>query len=157
VQKSAAFTTKVWLEETMNRTILVSMAIPLLSLPVLSSCAGGYQAGNATVDRSEPVCLSDYDIRSFNAIDDEFLYVEGRGNAHYLFTMQRGCIGLRGASVIGIPDRPGRICSNSLDDVIYRDISRGETSCRILNIERVSSREEARELAEARRKARREQ
>jgi len=139
----------------MNRITFLCMALPLL--PVMSSCAGGYQAGGAVVDRSEPVCLSDYDIRSFNAIDDEFMYVEGRGDAHYLFTMQRGCIGLRSASVIGIPDQPGRICSNSLDEVIYRDISRGQTSCRILNIERVNSREEARELAEARRQARREQ
>jgi hypothetical protein len=70
--------------------------------------------------------------------------------------MQRGCIGLRSAQTIGIPDRPGRICSNSLEDVIYQDISRGQTSCRILDIEPVGSRDEARELAEARRQARRE-
>jgi hypothetical protein len=100
--------------------------------------------------------MSDYDIRSFSPLYDEFIYVEGRRDAHYLFTMHRGCLGLRSANAIGIPDEPGRICSNSLDEVIYMDISRGQTSCRILDIEQVSSRDEARELAEVRRQARRE-
>jgi hypothetical protein len=138
------------------RSIILSSI--LMSLALLGACATGDQSSPAVVDRSEPVCLSDYDIRSFSPLYDEFMYVEGRRrDAHYLFTMQRGCLGLRSANTIGIPDRPGRICSNSLDDVVYHDISRGQTSCRILDIERVSSRDEARELAEARRKARREQ
>lgn len=128
----------------------------LMSGAFLGACAAGDQTGSAAIDRSDPVCLSDYDIRSFSPLYDEFIYVEGLRDAHYLFTMQRGCIGLRSAQTIGIPDRPGRICSNSLEDVIYHDISRGQTSCRILGIERVSSRDEARELAEARRQARRE-
>jgi hypothetical protein len=138
----------------MNR-IIQNSAASLLALG--AACATSDQAGRTDMDRSEPVCFSDYDIRSFNPVDDEFIYVEGRGDSHYLFTMQRGCIGLRSANVIGIPDQPGRICANSLDDIVYRDISRGQSSCRILDIERVNSREEARELAEARKKARREQ
>lgn len=138
----------------MKTIILSSM---LMSGALLAGCAAGDPTGTAAVDRSEPVCLSDYDIRSFSPLYDEFIYVEGRRDAHYLFTMQRGCLGLRSANAIGIPDTPGRICSNSLDAVIYQDISQGQTSCRILGIERVGSREEARELAEARRQARREQ
>jgi len=134
----------------MNRITLSAASL----LALVAGCATDDQAG---VDRSQPVCFSDYDIRSFNPVDDEFIYVEGRGDSHYLFTMQRGCIGLRSANVIGIPDQPGRICANSLDDIIYRDIARGRSSCRILDIERVNSREEARELAEARKQARREQ
>ena len=137
----------------MKNIVLSSM---VMSLALLCSCAAGDRTGPAAVDRSEPVCLSDYDIRSFSPLYDEFIYVEGRRDAHYLFTMQRGCLGLRSANVIGIPDQPGRICSQALDDVIYHDISRGQTSCRILDIERVNSRDEARELAEARRQARRE-
>ena len=130
------------------------LVVPL-SLALVGSCASADSTGSPAVDRSEAVCLSDFDIRSFNPVDDEFMYVEGRGDSHYLFTMQRGCLGLRSANVIGIPDRPGRICSNTLDDIIYRDISRGQASCRIRHIERVNSREEARDLAEARRQARR--
>jgi hypothetical protein len=138
----------------MNNAAAISV---FLILPLLGACAATDRPGVATEDRSGPVCLSDYDVRSFNAIDDEFVYVEGRGDSHYLFTMQRGCLGLRSASVIGIPDRPGRICSNSYDNIYYRDITRGRTSCRILDIERVGSREEARELAKARKDARREE
>jgi hypothetical protein len=137
----------------MKSIILFSMVVPL----ALCSCAADYRTGTAAVDRSEPVCLSDYDINSFSPLYDEFIYVEGHRDAHYLFTMHRGCLGLRSANAIGIPDRPGRICSNSLDEVIYQDIATGQTSCRILDIERVGSRDEARELAEARRQARREQ
>jgi hypothetical protein len=138
----------------MNRITLMSAAA--LSA-LVAGCATDNQASRTDADRSEPVCFSDYDIRSFNPVDDEFIYVEGRRDSHYLFTMQRGCIGLRSANVIGIPDQPGRICANSLDDIIYRDMARGQSSCRILDIERVNSREEARDLAEARKKARREQ
>jgi hypothetical protein len=137
----------------MKNIILSSMVV---SLVLICSCAAGDRSGPAAVDRSEPVCLSDYDIRSFSPLYDEFIYVEGLRDAHYLFTMQRGCLGLRSANAIGIPDQPGRICANSLDEVIYQDIATGQTSCRILDIERVGSRDEARELAEARRQARRE-
>jgi len=137
----------------MKSIVLSSM---VTSLGLLCACAAGDPGAPATVDRSEPVCLTDYDIRSFSPLYDEFIYVEGPRDAHYLFTMQRGCMGLRSANAIGLPDQPGRICSNSLDDVIYRDISRGRASCRILDIERVNSRDEARELADARRQARRE-
>jgi hypothetical protein len=138
----------------MNKIILSFTAV-LLALA--GACATSDESGGQVVDRSEPVCFSDYDVRSFNPVDDEFIYVEGPRDAHYLLTMQRGCIGLRSASVIGIPDQPGRICANSMDDIIYRDIATGQASCRILDIERVMSRDEARELAQARKKARREQ
>ena len=134
----------------MNNIVLISIVSALL----LSGCASVDQAGEATADRSDPICLSDYDIRSFNPVDDEFMYVEGRSDTHYLFTLQRGCVGLRSANVIGIPDQPGRICSNSLNDVIYRDISRGPATCRILDIEQVGSRDEAGQLAEVRKEAR---
>lgn len=138
----------------MKNIILSSM---LVVSALLAACATGDQRGQGVADRSDPVCLSDYDIRSFSPLYDEFIYVEGLRDTHYLFTMERGCLGLRSAHAIGFPDQPGRICSNSLDNVVYRDLSRGQTSCRILGIERVGSRDEARELADARRQARREQ
>jgi hypothetical protein len=136
----------------MKNIILFSF---LMSFALLAACAAADRSGQAAVDRSEPVCLSDFDIRSFSPLSDEFIYIEALRDAHYLLTMQRGCLGLRSAHEIGFPDQPGRICSNSLDDVVYEDLSRGQTSCRILGIERVGSREEARELVDARRQARR--
>lgn len=106
--------------------------------------------------RREIVCLNDYQISSFSPVGDTFLYVKGVGDRHYLFTMERGCFGLRSANRIGIPDRAGRICSNSSDRVIYRDIATGGESCRILDIEAVASAEEARAIAEQREEMRRE-
>lgn len=104
---------------------------------------------------AENVCLNDYQITSFSPVGERFLYVKGIGDRHYLFTMEPGCFGLRSANTIGIPDRVGRICSNSSDRVIYRDIARGAEGCRILDIETVASSEDARAIAEQREELRR--
>lgn len=120
----------------------------------LASCATGGGGGERVA--ADTVCLSDHQISSFNPIEDDFLYVKGIGDHHYLFTMERGCFGLRSANTIAIPDRVGRICANSFDRVIYRDFTRGAESCRILDIEEVASSEEARSIAKQRRDIRRE-
>jgi len=119
----------------------------------LAGCATNGGDGYETA--SDNVCLSDYQITSFSPVDDTYLYVEGVGNRHYLFTMERGCFGLRTANTIGIRDRIGQICSNSADEVIYRDIARGPERCRILDIEEVASREDAGMIAEQREELRR--
>jgi hypothetical protein len=139
-------------EEGMKIVYWILAGLPLL---VVSACAPMDE--QTAGQRGDParVCLNDHEITSFNPIDDDHLYIEGIGNKHYLFTMQKGCIGLRSANTIGIPDRVGRICSNSSDRVIYRDMVRGAEYCRILDIEIVQDREEARALAEARKKSRR--
>lgn len=121
---------------------------------VLGGCAAS--GGGAERMQAETVCLSDYQITSFSPVGDSHLYVAGVGDRHYLFTMERGCFGLRSANTIGIPDRVGRICANSSDRVIYRDMARGIESCRILDIEIVSSSEEARTIAKQREEMRRE-
>lgn len=135
----------------MNRTALFALLV------LLNGCAATDHPTGTVVDRSDPVCLSNYDMRSFSPIDNEFIYVEGRGENHYLFTMQRGCLGIRSAEVFAIPDRPGRICSHSFDRVLYQDLSREQAVCRVLDIEQIGSREEAKELAKVRREARREE
>lgn len=112
--------------------------------------------GTDQTARGEIVCLNDYQISSFSPVGDTFLYVKGVGDRHYLFTMERGCFGLRSANTIGIPDRAGRICSNSSDRVVYRDMATGRESCRILDIETVASADEARAIAEQREEMRRE-
>lgn len=126
----------------------------VLALALAAGCATG--DGSGTQAGTGNVCLSDYQISSFSPVGDTYLYVAGVGNRHYLFTMERGCFGLRSANTIGIPDRAGRICSNSADRVVYRDIARGAETCRILDIEEVPSQEEARAIAEQREEMRRE-
>jgi hypothetical protein len=120
---------------------------------VLAACAS--YSGSEERTAAENVCLNDYQVASFNPVGETFLYVKGIGDHHYLFTMERGCFGLRSANTIGIADRAGRICSNSSDRVVYRDIARGPESCRILDIETVASPEEARAIAKQREELRR--
>ena len=43
------------------------------------------------------VCVNKRNINSFDAIDDEHVYIKASVNDHYLFTMQRRCFGLRNA------------------------------------------------------------
>lgn len=129
--------------------------VPVVIAAVLASgCAtqGGYaDSGQA---RSENVCLSDYQVTSFSPVGDSHLYVEGIGKHQYLLTMERNCFGLQSANTIGFPDRVGRICGKGADRIIYRDVTRQPASCRILDIEAVQDRDDARQLAEAREKAR---
>jgi hypothetical protein len=132
------------------RTVIVMLGGLALTLAGCATSGGGDEGV-----RAENVCLNDYQITSFSPVGDTFLYVKGIGDRHYLFTMERGCVGLRSANTIGIPDRGGRICSNSSDRVIYRDVARGAESCRILDIESVASSEDARAIAEQREELRR--
>ena len=133
------------------RTVI--MMLGGLTLTLAGCAAGG---GNGEPARASLVCLNDYQITSFSPVGETYLYVKGVGDRHYLFTMERGCFGLRSANTIGIPDRAGRLCSNSSHRVIYRDIARGAESCRILDIETVASSEDARAIAEQREEMRRE-
>lgn len=133
------------------------MMLAGLAATGLAGCAtdGRTDGDTDAPAQAQEVCLNDYQITGFDAVGDTHLYVAGIGDRHYLFTMERGCFGLRSAMTIGIPDRVGRICANSSDHVIYRDMARGLERCRILDIEQVTSREEARSIAEQREELRR--
>jgi hypothetical protein len=44
-------------------------------------------------------------ITSFDAIDDQYIYINARGQQkHFLFAMYGGCFGLRGADTITVKD-----------------------------------------------------
>lgn len=103
---------------------------------------------NENTEPSGNVCISIRTINGFNPIDKEFMHVTASGRKHYLFTMERSCIGLRNANAIAIADAMTRVCSNSMSRIGYRDMGRRNT-CRILDIEEVASSEDARALAEA--------
>lgn len=106
---------------------------------------------------AEKVCVNKRNITSFDAIDDQHLYIRASGQRHFLFTMWRRCFGLRGAQGIGIKDTMSRVCSNSFGEVVYRDMGRGLTSCQIGTIETVASKDDAKGLVEDRKQAKREE
>lgn len=124
----------------------------------LAGCATGGGTGDGTGAPAQAgnICLNEYQITSFSPIGDSHLYVDGIGDRHYLFTMERGCFGLRSANTIGFPDNIGTLCVGRSDYVIYRDIATGIERCRILGIEAVASSEDARAIAEQREELRRE-
>ena len=97
----------------------------------------------------ERVCVNKRSINSFDAIDDEHVYIKASSNKHFLFTMQRRCSGLRHANGIGIKDTMSQVCSNGFGEIVYRDMGRMQ-SCRIGTIEPVASKEDAKGLVEDR-------
>lgn len=108
-------------------------------------------------ESSERVCVNRRSISSFDAIDDEHVYIKATGNKHFLFTMQRRCFGLRSAQGIGIKDTMNSVCSRSFGEIVYRDMGRRLESCRINTIERVASKDDAKGLVEDRKQLEREE
>ena len=99
------------------------------------------------------VCVNKRNINSFDAIDDEHVYIKAAGNKHFLFTMQRRCFGLRSAQGIGIKDTMSSVCSGGFGEIVYRDMGRRLESCRIDTIESVASKEDAKGLVSDRKAA----
>jgi|TARA_B110000263_G_C15256695_1_gene486834 hypothetical protein len=99
---------------------------------------------------TEAGCLSIRGIHNFSSLHDQYLYVEGRGNSHYLFTMDRRCIGLRNAQEIAIENHRDRVCSNSQARVAYRGVGGRMDTCGIRIIEKLEDKSAARTLMEIR-------
>ena len=97
----------------------------------------------------EPACFNVRDINNFDAIDDRFVYVEGRRDQHYLLTMDRSCFGLRSANGIAITNQMNRVCSNNFAKISYRDFGTTE-SCTIREVESVADKAAAVAIAERR-------
>ena len=94
-------------------------------------------------------CFNIQTISSWNALSNEHHYVKGIGSTnHFLLTMFTRCPGIRSTQAIAFSSHMSRLCSNDFGNVTYYDggIPR---RCRIDDIERVNSRDEAKELAEA--------
>lgn len=118
----------------------------LLAIGVIGVCSPGMAGAQESEDRE---CFNIRTISSWSALNDKHLYVKGIGSAnHFLLTMFTKCPGIRYAQALAFSNHSSQLCSNSFGDVTYKDggIPR---KCRIDNIERVNSRDEAKELAEA--------
>jgi hypothetical protein len=98
---------------------------------------------------SEEACFNVRQARSFDALADEFVYVDGGGDDHFLLTMFRGCIGLRDSLRIAISNDFSRVCSNSFATITYRGLGELET-CRIRRVEAVEDKAAAEALVESR-------
>ena len=98
----------------------------------------------------QQVCLYSRDIDNFDALDNDHVYVETRGDGSYLFTMDRSCFGLRSANVIAVSDTSSRICSTSLARISYREVGAGLQYCRVRDIQVVPDKDGARAIVKSR-------
>ncbi len=98
---------------------------------------------------SEEACFNSRNARNFDAISNDFIYVEERRGNHFLLTMDGSCFGLRGAQGIAISNQMSRVCSRDFARVTYRGLGQVE-SCRIRRVERVDSKAAAEQIAESR-------
>lgn len=98
---------------------------------------------------SEEACFNSRNARNFDAISDDFIYLEERRGNHFLLTMDGSCFALAGATGIAISNQMSRVCSRDFARVSYRAIGQVE-SCRIRRVERVDSKAAAEQIAESR-------
>jgi hypothetical protein len=138
------------------------MRISRLLILVLALSATAVAAGDANdeveaEEAIEKVCVNKRNINSFDAIDDQHLYIKASGQRHYLFTMWSRCFGLRNANGIGIKDTMSSVCSGGFGEVVYRDMGRQLQSCKISTIETVASKDDAKGLVEDRKRAKEEE
>ncbi len=125
---------------------LLALTLTMGSTSAFADDADEEAAEEEAVER---VCVNKRSINSFDAIDDEHVYIKASSNKHFLFTMQRRCSGLRHANGIGIKDTMSQVCSKGFGEIVYRDMGRMQ-SCRIDTIEPVASKDDAKGLVKDR-------
>jgi len=128
---------------------LWQLLILIAPLGISSTFAEEEEAAAEEEQAVQEVCVNKRSINSFDAIDDEHVYIKAASNKHFLFTMQRKCFGLRSAQGIGIKDTMSRVCSNGFGEIVYRDMGRMQ-SCRIATVESVASKDDAKGLVKDR-------
>ena len=129
----------------LTRMTLLAAAALAFSPAIADKHEKAEPAGVEDARAEERVCFNRRTVDSFEGLSDKHVVIEERGNDFYLLTMRNRCSGLEDARGIGIKDTMSRICSNSFAEIIYRDMGRMER-CRIGDIERVESKEEAKAL-----------
>ena len=117
----------------------------VISVAAVGLCAApAFADEHAEEDAEEKVCIHSNQIRNFDGLDDQHVFVEERSKNYYLLTMRHRCNGLRHAQAIGFKDATIRICSGGFGEVVFRERGIGPNTCRIEMIERVENKDEAR-------------
>ena len=116
---------------------------------ILLGLLGGCASGEPQPDARDDDCFYIRQVNSWDAIDDKHIYIKAPVNDDYLLTMIGSCQGIRFARAIALSNQMDRICPNNFDRITYRD-GGIRKSCRIGNVERVGSKDKAKELVESR-------
>lgn len=94
-------------------------------------------------------CFNVRDTRSFTALHNRFVYVEGSRNEHYLLTMINACLDLEHALGINITNDFNRICSGSGAWITYQRFGK-PARCTILKVESVKDLDSAKKTVQQR-------
>ncbi len=114
---------------------------------VFGGCAS---APAAKESAAESVCVRKREINSMGALgDDRHVFVKLSSNRHYLFGVDKACLGLRFAMGIAIADNATRVCGDGFSFLSFVDRNLGPTRCRVEWITPVEDKEAARALIEA--------
>jgi hypothetical protein len=109
------------------------------------------EAKTGEVPKAEKACFRVRDTRSFDAVDDRFVYLRCVRDKHYLLTMDNACLGLQNSIAVAVANGYDRVCSNDHAFITYREFDQTRR-CGILNVERVEDRAAALKLVELRKK-----
>lgn len=105
---------------------------------------------DAIPQTAEEACFVVREVRNFDALTDEFVYVEGAHDEEFLLTMFSRCVGLRNAFGIAVSSRMSRVCSNSSAEITYREFGGRLATCLIAKVEGVEDKATAEALVESR-------
>jgi len=123
-----------------------TVAIIMLALVFLAGCASTESTQDSA---SNDDCFRIRQVNSWDAIDKKHIYIKEGVSNHYLLTMFSSCPGVKYAKAIALSNHMGRVCPNDFGRITYRDAGM-QSSCRIDNVERVASKDEAKALVQSR-------
>jgi Family of unknown function (DUF6491) len=111
------------------------------------------EGGAPPPKEDKEACFNVREARSFSALDDRFVYLEGPRDEHFVLTMFPGCIGLEDSIQIAISNELSRVCSIDTAEVTYRGLGGNLEACSIRRVEAVEDRAAAEALVESRKRA----
>ena len=126
--------------------------LPLVLFGYGLTLAGEPTPSNEGEPTAVDACFRVRNTRSFDAVDDRFVYLRCVRDKHYLLTMDNACFGLQNSIGIAVAGGFDRVCSNDRAMVTYRDFNRTRR-CGILKVEAVENREAALELIKKRKES----
>ena len=127
-----------------------NMFIAATAAAFCAGCASSTSTDSATADTpTSEDCFRIRNVTSWDTIGDQHLYIEALGDEHYLVTLWSRCPGLQFTQAIALTNRMGRMCPGDFGRIRFRD-GGIRSDCRIENIERVSSKDEAVAIGEGR-------
>jgi len=133
----------------LSRTPIVLFLLVLVSTTVLAE--DGQKPSTSEEPKAEKACFRVRYTRSFDAVDDRFVYVRCVQDKHYLLTMDNACLGLQNSIAVAVANGYDRVCSNDRAFITYREFDQTRR-CGILKVERVEDRAAALKLVELRKK-----